>query len=159
PERSLEELDKLVLDAAAGTLDLVSTRTDEDTRDRTLRAIKAGIIREISRLWPGKDFERLCEALCDSLDNVQVKERRDTGRGWDLLIRIVNPITQTILVDDVPVQCKNYTGSVTTTQPIDDLERSIRHSDTNAHVAFLFILGDITDDFRRALQLRQESLS
>ncbi len=56
PERSIEELDTIVQGASAGSLDLVTTRTDEDTRDRTLRAIKQGMNREISRLWPGKDL-------------------------------------------------------------------------------------------------------
>jgi restriction endonuclease len=159
PEQSIQELDLLAQNAQQNALDLTSIRTDENTRDRTLQAIKKGIIAEVSRLWPSKDFERLCEVLCDSLDYIEVKERKDGGRGWDLLVRIVNPITQTILLDDVPVQCKNYTGPVTSTQPIDDLERCIRNSDADTRLAILFILGDLTPEFRLAVQAKQETLS
>ena len=90
---------------------------------------------------------------------MEIKERKDAGRGWYLLVRIVNPITETILLDDVPVQCKNYTGLVTTLQPIDDLERCIRNSEADACLAILFILGELTEEFRTALQIRQAALS
>src|SRR5207237_531671 len=65
-------------------------------------------------------------------------------------------LTQTILLDDVPVQCKNYTGEVTSFAPIDDLERCIRNS--KSHVAYLFILGQLSPQFRKELQIRQEEL-
>jgi hypothetical protein len=59
---------------------------------------------------------------------VEVIERSDRGKGWDLLIRILNPITGTPLLENVPVQCKNYSGEVSDFNAIDDLERSILHS-------------------------------
>jgi hypothetical protein len=76
-----------------------------------------------------------------------------------LLVRIVNPITQSILIDEVPVQCKNYTGEVHDKQPIDYLERSIRKAEVESSLALLFIVGDLTEDFRNAVLARQEHLS
>ena len=69
----------------------------------------------------------------------------------------MNPITQTILLDDIPVQCKNYSGAVTSLKPIDDLERCTRNS--KSHVIYLFILGQLSNDFLQTLRLRAESLS
>jgi hypothetical protein len=157
PESSLLELDNLVEKASSGAPSLLEIRTDEDNRDRTLRAAKGAIVREVKQQWQTHDFELFCEMLCNSLEYLEVKERKDRGKGWDLMIRIVNPLTQTILLDDLPVQCKNYTGRVTTIQPIDDLERCIRNSDSDR--AFLFIVGDLTDEFLRLLRERQEKLS
>ncbi len=74
-----------------------------------------------------------------------------------MMVRIINPLTETIVLDDIPVQCKNFTGSVTDTSPIDDLERCIKNTDCSR--AFLFILGDLTDGFRQSLQQRQEKLT
>jgi Restriction endonuclease len=156
PEESIRELDALVDQVAANKVDLTAIRTDADTLDHTLRDTKRHIIREISRKWPGKDFERFCEMLLRKVDYIEVKELRDSGKGWDLLVRIVNPLTQTILLDDVPVQCKNYAGDVTSLAPIDDLDRCIRNS--NSQVAYLFILGRLSEKFREALQIRQETL-
>lgn len=158
-DRSLQELDQLVLRSEEGTLDAVAIREDGDTHDRTLRHIKDVIIEEISRSWPAREFEKLCEDLCNSLDYIEVKERKDSGKGWDLLVRVINPITQSIIADEVPVQCKNYRGPVTAVDPIDDLVRSVENSETEINFALLFILGDLTDDFREAVQTRQEQLS
>jgi hypothetical protein len=135
---------------------VTSIRTDDNTLDETMRRAKDRIIREISRGWPAKNFERFCERICKSLEHVEVKERSDQGKGWDMLIRIVNPITKTILLDDVPVQCKNYSGPVHDMSPISDLERSIRNS--GARVAYLFIIGDLTDEFKRGLETRKKAL-
>jgi hypothetical protein len=156
PDRSLKELDDLVERAVAKNLDLTKVRGDEDTQDRNLRGVTAAIIKEISQSWPGKEFEKLCEDLCNSLDYIEVKERKDSGKGWDLLVRVINPITQSILADEVPVQCKNYTGAVTETNLIDDLVRSIGNIEIENNLALLFILGDSTEDFHAAVQARQE---
>jgi hypothetical protein len=156
PEESIRELDALVDLVTANKVDLTVVRTDADTLDHTLRDTKRHIIREISRKWPGKDFERFCEMLLRKVDYIEVKELRDSGKGWDLLVRIINPLTQTILLDDVPVQCKNYTGDVTSLAPIDDLERCIRNS--SSQVVYLFILGRLSEKFVQALQIRQETL-
>lgn len=156
PKDSVEELDHLVQKVDSDEIDLIKIRTDADTLDHTWRDTKRGIIREISRKWPSKNFERFCEALLRKIDNIEVKELRDNGKGWDLLIRIVNPITKTILLDDVPVQCKNFTGEVTSHAPIDDLARCVKNS--GSHVAYLFILGQLSKTFLEELRVRQEVL-
>jgi hypothetical protein len=157
PEASISELDILAAKLRAGTLDFASVRKDQDTLDETLREAKRLIAGKISRDWPAKNFERFCEFLCREMDYVEVKERRDIGRGWDMLIRIINPVTQSILMDDIPVQCKNYSGDVTSKEPIDDMARAIRNSESQ--LAYLFILGHLSPDFRKALELRQEALT
>jgi hypothetical protein len=156
PEDSIYELNQLVERPASETSGLTSIRTDDDTLDETLQGIKGRIVREISRKWPAKDFERFCEFLCNQVDYIEIKKRQDTGKGWDLLLRIINPLTRTTLLDDVPVQCKNYSGDVDLKQPIDDLERCIRNSKSS--IAYLFILGNLSHDFLHALEQRQESL-
>lgn len=156
PETSLRTLDALVEWAGTPKLDLTAVRADNDTLDRTVQSVRQKIATELSEQWRAKNFEKLCATLCNSIDYIEVKEQRDRGRGWDLLLRIINPVTQTILLDDVPVQCKNFTGAVTTTTPVDDLERCIRNSATS--IAFLFILGDLTEEFLAAFRQRQEIL-
>jgi len=156
PEESIHELDALVEKISKGDIDLTAVRTDEDTLDATLRDIKTRTIREIHRKWPGKDFERFCAMLLHKIDYIEVKDLTDRGRGWDMLIRIINPLTQTILHDDVPVQCKNYEGGVDDFGPIDDLERCLENSDSP--VAYLMILGQLSPKFMAELQIRQDAL-
>jgi len=156
PEDSVAELDGIVEGLTSGTIIATSIRTDDDTLDETLVSIKSRIVAEISRKWPAKHFERFCELLCTRIDYIEIKKRQDTGKGWDLLLRIINPLTKTMLLDDVPVQCKNYSGEVVTHQPIDDLDRCVRNS--KSPIAYLFILGKLSQDFRHALEQRQESL-
>lgn len=67
-----------------------------------------------------------------------------------------NPLTGEILQDGIPVQCKNYTGEVEDDRPIEDLVRCINNS--GSEIAILFILGDLTDEYRRRLDLRGEEL-
>ena len=157
PEASVQELDSLVDRAASGTLDMSAVRSDEDTLDRTLKSAKEGIARVVSGQWPTHSFEKFCEMLCNGTEYIEVTERKDHGKGWDLMVRLINPLTGTIALDNIPVQCKNYTGRVTDPLPIDDLERCIRHTDSTR--ALLFILGDLTDEFRSNVQKRQEMLT
>jgi len=157
PEASVQELDRLVVRAASGTLDLTALRTHRDDLDRTFESVKERIARVVSRAWPTHDFERFCEMLCDGTEYIEVTERIDHGKGWDLMVRLINPLTGAIVIDDIPVQCKNYTDRVINPEPIDDLERCVRNTDSTR--AFLFILGDLTDEFRRNVQKRQEDLT
>jgi hypothetical protein len=157
PEASIQELDRLVDKATSRTLDLHAIRTDEDNRDRTFKVATEGLISVISGHWPTHSFEKFCEMLCESTEYIQVKERKDHGKGWDLMVRLINPLTGTIALDDIPVQCKNYHGIVTSLGPIDDLERCIRN--TGGTLALLFILGELSNEFRGNLQKRQEKLS
>lgn len=157
PEDSIRELNRLVEKASSRTLNLRAIRTDEDSSDRTLKAVKKEIARIASEHWPAHSFEKFCEMLCNSTEHIEVKERKDRGKGWDMKVRLLNPLTKTIVLDDIPVQCKNYKGAVKSTEPIDDLARCIEN--TNGTLALLFILGDLTDEFRGNLQKRQETLS
>jgi hypothetical protein len=157
PEESLRELDEIVCKIRMDKVDLNSVRSDDNTLDETFEAARQSLIQTISRAWPAKHFERFCEHICKQLDFVEVKERSDVGRGWDMLVRIVNPITGNILLDDVPVQCKNYSGSVTTYDPIYDLERSVENS--NSPVAYLFIIGKLSTAFRSELEARKIALA
>jgi hypothetical protein len=106
PEASIRELDRLVDKATSRTLDR-AIRTDENSRDRTLTRAKEVLAGVISEHWPTQCFEKFCEMLCDSVENIEVKERKDRGKGWDLMVRLINPLTKTIALDDIPVQCKN----------------------------------------------------
>jgi hypothetical protein len=72
-------------------------------------------------------------------------------------VRVLNPLTKTIALDDIPVQCKNFTGPVTAMEPIDDLARCVEN--TSGTLAILFILGELTDEFHGNLKKRQERLS
>lgn len=156
PEGSVSELIELIRQSEEGLIDYSSTRTDEDTLDATLQRIKKQSASEISRQWPAAKFEIFVSKLFQKIDYVEVKSHCDSGLGWDILIRILNPITNEVFLDDVPVQCKNFTSKVNTFSPIDDLERAIRNS--NSSLAYLVILGDLTVAFLEEFNLRQEKL-
>ena len=156
PENSIRDLDNIVEKLTQRTLDYSGIRTDEDTFDEARKRITDLIIRNISQSWKGKDFEILCERICRSLRYVQVQERSDRGKGWDMLITIINPVTGSILIPDVPVQCKNYSGNVSDYGAISDLERSILAS--KSPVAYLFIMGNLTPEFRKELERRRMEL-
>ncbi|MEH7883811.1 hypothetical protein V7654_05735 [Bacillus sp. JJ1609] len=72
-------------------------------------------------------------------------------------MRILDPMDGSILHEEVPVQCKNYNGSVKTKRPIDDLERCIKNS--NSPIAYLFIIGDLTEEFNTELETRLAQLN
>jgi len=154
-KESVNELDCLVQKSMNQTLERYSLRTDEVTQDQVSQAVKKQIIELISRNWPTQNFETFCATLCKGVNYIDVKEIKDSGKGWDLMIRIFNPLTGKILLNDIPVQCKNLTGPVSTTDPIDDLARCIKNS--GGDLAFLFILGELTPEFQKHLQERQES--
>lgn len=157
PERATENLDEIVGAYRDSRLDLNRTRKQSDTRDRAAGAVRSAICQVIRNTWPAQQFEHFCVELCESLPFVEVKEHVDRGCGWDMLVRFINPITNEVLLDGVPVQCKNYAGEVRTMLPLDDLERCVRSSDSS--YAMLFILGELTDEFRQAVQERQQTLT
>ena len=79
----------------------------------------------------------------------------DSGLGWDLMVTVRNLLIGA--EEDVPIQCKNYTGEVTTERPIEGLERCIVNSDSET--AVLFILGDLSNELRSKLDSRAEGLA
>lgn len=156
PESSIKQLNQIVRRAKKNELDLNKIRTYEDTLDRTSKEIRKEIIKHLHDKWRSKDFEELCKIILEQMDYVEVKEKKDSGKGWDLLIRILNPITNSILADDVPVQCKNFTGKVITNRPIEDLERAMRNCDSS--IAYLMIMGDLTDEYKNLIVKKQQEL-
>ena len=156
PERSIRALMHLVNRVDKGELDIRKKRSEALTLERTEKAVLHRTIQEISDQWPGKNFERFVVHLCNHLPHVEVKSHQDTKRGWDLLVAVRNPLTGEVLQDDIPIQCKNHTGDVTVSRPIEDLERSVKNS--RSDVAILFILGDIGDEFQRKLEIKAQEL-
>lgn len=156
PERSIHALEDLATRAANNELDLSEKRSTAITLEETEKEIRCRTIQEISEQWPGKEFEKFVAHLCKNLPYMEVKERKDRGQGFDLLVSVRNPLTDEILQDGIPVQCKNYTGEVRSESPISDLVRCIKNS--GSEIAILFIFGDLTDEYRRRLDLRGEEL-
>lgn len=148
-------LDRLVALFESGDIDSGERSREDDFID-TRENVRKRVLQEISSRWPAKYFELMCAWLLGTLDHVEVSRVQDSGKGWDIQLRLFDPVSSEILHDDVPVQCKNYTGDVRDTRPIEDLVRSIRNS--GAGLAYLLILGTITPDFRSELERRQEEL-
>ena len=156
PERSIRALQHLATRAANDELNLSERRSETHTLKETEKEVRRRTIQVISEQWPAQEFEKFVALLCKNIPYVEVKERRDTGQGFDLLVSMRNPLTGEILQDGIPVQCKNYTGEVEDDRPIEDLVRCINNS--GSEIAILFILGDLTDEYRRRLDLRGEEL-
>lgn len=150
PERSKEALDELVNIVSEGSEDLTAVRTKQDTSDKARESAKSRLVEVIRNSWPAAKFEEFCADLLGNLPYVQVKEKPDRGKGWDMLVQFFSPITGEILLDEVPVQCKNYSGPVRDQRPIHDLVRSVKNL-KNSSLALLLIMGDLTDEFNRKL--------
>ena len=157
PEESIICLDRIINEMCWKTANRDEQRTHADEFDESRAVLIEKTISEIHTRWKSKDFETFCENLFKSIDYIEVHSKEDTNQGWDLLIRVVDPITSAILLDEVPVQCKNFSGEVTETRAIDDLERCIRNSDSD--IAYLFIIGSLSTGFRLKVDALQEKLS
>jgi len=157
PEESIDNLNALIDAKPWLQSDTNRDRVEVDEFEDARSAVIANAIDRIHRQWPAAAFEGFCDHLCRTVDWIEVHSRQDTRQGWDLMIRILDPLTGEVLVDEIPVQCKNYVGDVTDMRPIEDLERSIRNSGSS--IAYLFILGELTEQFRSSLDRSQEALS
>ncbi|MCM3163261.1 hypothetical protein [Metabacillus litoralis] len=133
-----------------------SLRSIDYERTALEESVVAQTYKRISKNWPSAYFEQFVSDLIDSTPGLEVKKQGDSGKGWDLTMRILDPLDGFILHDDIPVQCKNYQGKVNTKRPLDDLERCIRNSD--ASLAYLFIIGDLSSDFYDEVDERVEQL-
>ena len=156
PEETVAELSRLWEKLVNGTFDWSSKRTEAHTFEEMQDELTRVVISNISRRWKSKNFEVFCEKLCDATENIEVVSRSDTGGGWDLLIKVIDPLTGNILREDVPVQCKNYTGEVKDFTAIEDLGRCIEN--TKKDIAYLFILGELSQDFHLELKRKREQL-
>lgn len=157
PERSIVALDELVARAATAPLALTTPRSERDAFDRAREDSRSQLAKVISGTWPAEQFEDFCQDLLKRLPYVEVKTWSDTGQGWDMKVQFVNPITGAVLIDEVPVQCKNYVGQVLTQRPIDDLERCVRNS--GATRAMLLIMGDLTEEYLQQIAERAAKLT
>lgn len=157
PQNSVRELEQIVQERLWESSYTVETRTEEDEFTEARRDLQRHVISSVSNRWKAKYFETFCKHLCEQIPHVEVKARQDTKQGWDLLVRIMNPVTGAILLDDVPVQCKNYRGRVEDDRPIEDLERCIKNS--GSRIAYLFIFGELSESFLHGIDQAAERLS
>jgi|SRR5690625_3735475 len=157
PEHSIRALDELIAKGRTAPLELTKPRSHRDSFDRAREQARSHLAEVINTVWPAGQFEGFCEDLLKRLPYVEVKEWSDRGKGWDMLVQFINPITGAILMDEVPVQCKNYTGKVLTLEPIDDLERCACNSDAT-HI-MLLIMGDLTEQYHQQVIERAAKVS
>ncbi len=126
-------------------------RTPDLEKERMESEVIEKTIDIISTRWQGKAFETFAKELFKKIPGVEVvPDSGDSGKGWDFLINILNPLSDEYLHENVPVQCKNYRDDVETAQPMNDLRRSFRNSEST--IAYLFILGNLTDEFNQKLE-------
>lgn len=151
PRPSIRTLERIVEDEEWLSGAAQEERTNDDEFDAAAVRLIDYAIREIQTRWKAKSFERFCERLCEEIDFVEITDPSDRGKGWDLLLRILNPVTGGVLLDDVPVQCKNFSGNVSTMDPIDDLKRCVENSESESPIAYLFIMGELPDDYPKAI--------
>lgn len=156
PQKTINELDEIVNNKLWNSANLKEGTSFDHELNKTHKLIKKKCINLISNTWKSKHFEEFIYNLISVIPNINVKSVVDSGLGWDLLIQIEDPISGVILKDDVPVQCKNYQGEVTTTQAVSDLVRSIENS--NSDLAYLVIMGDLTDEFMHAFTSARDKL-
>jgi hypothetical protein len=155
-ELAKEELDRIVERYLQGDAEFLEANEIENTAENESKALEEDVIRQtykrISTKWPSTYFEKFVADLIRSTPGLEVKKQGDSKQGWDLTMRILDPIDGSILHEDIPVQCKNYNGAVRTKEPLDDLERCIKNSGSS--IAYLFIIGDLTEEFNKELEKR-----
>lgn len=157
-EDSVEELRRIV-EGKYWTKDDVGEESSQAAEmDKMKEELIKNTIALIQRKWQGKDFEYFVADVLNKIEGVEVKSAKDSGKGWDMTLTLRDPLTGDVLVDDVPVQCKNYSGEVVTTKPIEDLERCIENSPRTVSVAYLVILGTLTSQFDEELETLKAKL-
>jgi hypothetical protein len=128
-----------------------NVQVNETEFDRMNDEIINHFIANIRKRWPAKEFEYFSINLLKEIDGVEIKENWDSHKGWDFTISIRDTLTGEILHDDIPVQCKNYEGEVTSEIPIQDLERCLENSTDDVSIVYLFIMGDLTELFYKKM--------
>jgi hypothetical protein len=154
------ELDSIVEKSVQKDSDFIKANQSQHSitfeRDALEEAIITQTYERISKKWPSAYFEQFVADLIQSTPGLEVNKQGDTGQGWDLTMRILDPIDGGILHDDIPVQCKNYQGEVKTLKPIEDLERCSINSPSA--LAYLFIIGDLAESFTNEFEQRLEKM-
>lgn len=152
------ELDEFVQQQKWDSPNLLIDATHESEMEKMQYEIKQNAITVIRNRWQSKRFEEFVADLISKTNGVEIKNGWDSGNGWDLTITIRDNITEEVLYDDVPVQCKNYLGEVITTRPIEDLERCIKNSNKTVDIAYLFIFGQLKDQFYNNVRILEQKL-
>ena len=88
--------------------------------------------------YNSKHFELFMKDILESINIIEIKQDWDSHKGWDLLLKMRDPVTDEILIDNIPVQCKNYQGEVLDIRAVSDLKRCFQNSTSN--IAYLFII-------------------
>jgi len=156
-DRSRNELEEIIKDEKWKSDQYRIKQSDELELAKTSEEILDKTAKSISEKWKAKDFEKFIHHLLAHIEGIEVKNRGDEKKGWDLKIQIIDPLTGLVIADDIPVQCKNFTGEVMAEKPIEDLERSIRNSESN--IAYLFIMGVISAEYQKKIDKKAEELS
>ncbi|MDZ5781886.1 restriction endonuclease [Marinococcus luteus] len=158
-EGASEELNQIVEQIKLENSRIYKINKKTEKMDKDLESLEEVIIKDIrTRMvakWPSFSFENFVAEVIENMPGVEVKLHKDSKKGWDLTIRILDPTDpsgQTILHDDVPVQCKNYEGKVTDFTPIDDLVRCVKN--TESDLAYLFIMGELSSEFKNEFERR-----
>ncbi|MCM3724605.1 hypothetical protein M3226_02670 [Neobacillus cucumis] len=156
PQEAIQNINNLIIEKIWIQDDFNEKLTDEIALSETKSAIIKTTIEMISKKWPAKNFEYFIADLINSTPGMEAVVR-DSGKGWDLLIRITDPLSNEILLEDIPLQCKNYAGKVSDRRPIADLRKCIYNSKKN--VAYLFIMGELGEDYLKQIAELEEELS
>ena len=157
PEATIKHFDSLIGQALWKKPAAEKKRTVGLEKERMEIDVLEKIIAIIRTRWPGTQLEIFAKELFEKTPGVEVVAGSgDVGKGWDFLINIRDPLSDKFLHEVVPVQCKNYSGDVATSLPIDDLKRSLHNSEST--IAYLVILGNLTDEFNQDLDDAEDAL-
>lgn len=152
PEGALKELDE-ILESKLWTRNDIKDETSQSIEMMKLQdAVIDRTVTLIQQKWQSKYFEQFVADVLRNLPGIELKAEGDSGYGWDLTITIRDVLTGEVLLDDIPIQCKNYEGLVSTTKPFEDLERAIKNSPEHVRTAYLVIIGDLTEKFYHSLE-------
>ncbi len=155
-ENSKQALDRIVRERLWESSGNGNVRRIQNDLLETREQVLQRTARTISERWKAKDFEKFVAELLQTIPGVDVKEQKDKGKGWDMRISITDPISNSVIHELAPVQCKNYYSDVYTEKPFDDLDRCIGNSESS--LAYLFILGNLPEEFDRKMALLESKL-
>lgn len=154
-ENTIDEIDKFINNRLWEKNDFNKKSNLEIELEKTKDKLIDDVIRYISNDWKSKDFEILVTKVFNAIDGVRAVNR-DSGKGWDIIVEIKNPILNSQPIE-IPVQCKNYYGDVNTDRPIEDLERCVLKHESD--IAYLVILGNLTNEFMKKIEKSKENMT
>jgi hypothetical protein len=158
PEDAIRELNEIVNNKSWLNEDLKEITDHEYEMFNTGNKLIQDTIRLIQNNWQSKYFESIAKEIFESIEHIEVKQDWDSGKGWDLLLTMRDPLTDEILMDDIPVQCKNYRGDVDTEKPFDDMRRCFENIE-GVSIGYIAIIGDLTDNFRKMHRDKEKEIS